>query len=70
MLTFAIGGMANRKDRGGVVCENSSCSCSEYPSFRNAGRLYWATREFIVLGVTAESCEVASKTESIALDCA
>ena len=47
-LTFAIGGMANRNDKGGVICEISSCSWSEYPSFRYAGRLYWATREFIV----------------------
>ncbi len=68
LLTFAIGGMANLKDRGGVICENSSCSRSENPSFRNAGRLYWATSEFIVQGVRAGRSEVASETEWIVLD--
>ena len=33
-ITFAIGGMANLRDNGGVDSESSRCSSQEYTSFR------------------------------------
>ena len=68
-LTFAMGGMANRSEREGVVREISSCSCSENPSFWKAGRVYWVTSEFILGHNPAEnirvnSCERGAAPES------
>jgi hypothetical protein len=44
-LTWATGGMANLRDKLGVISRRSCCSSSEKASFSwYAGRLYRATR--------------------------
>lgn len=46
--TWAIGGMANLRDKLGAAWYSSSWSSSDKFSFSNIGRLYWATRVSIL----------------------